>query len=174
MLLERMYEKCDPMVFCHQIRPFYAGSKVVSSAGLRRSVLYDEGQGTGQWMQLPDWSNGQSSLLQLFDMVLGTRYNKNSSPSRRQKGFFFNTRECTPGSHRRFLALLEDVDGNILELCLEHEAEHKWATQQDQGGGGGGDGLWNAYVAATNAMARFRSTHIQIVTRYIALPIRQS
>lgn len=70
-LLDRMFEKCDPMLFYHQLRPFLAGSKNMAAAGLPNGVFYDEGNGIGQWRQLRGGSNGQSSLLQFFDLVLG-------------------------------------------------------------------------------------------------------
>lgn len=70
-LLDRMSEKCDPMVFYHQIRPFLAGTKNMGVAGLPNGVFYDEGDGLGRWRELRGGSNGQSSLIQFFDMVLG-------------------------------------------------------------------------------------------------------
>lgn len=162
-ILERMPEKCDPMTFCHQIRPFYAGSKGVARAGLPRGVFYDEGHGKGQWLQLPGGSNGQSALLQLFDMALGLGYEKRGDPARRQEGYFHNTRECTPGPHRRFLAAVADL-GSIRHLSLEQQTSSR-ATDQEAG-------LREAYTAATEALARFRSKHIQIVTRFVTMPLR--
>lgn len=70
-LLERMTEKCDPMLFYHRLRPFLAGSNNMAAAGLPNGVFYDEGNGMGRWRQLRGGSNGQSSLLQFFDLVLG-------------------------------------------------------------------------------------------------------
>ncbi|CAG9936522.1 unnamed protein product [Clonostachys rosea f. rosea IK726] len=70
-LLERMYEHCDPMVFYHHIRPFLAGSKNMADSGLPKGVFFDEGDGQGEWRQLRGGSNGQSSLIQFFDVVLG-------------------------------------------------------------------------------------------------------
>ncbi len=70
-LLNRMSEKCDPMVFYHQIRPFLAGTKNMGVAGLPNGVFYDEGDGIGHWKKLRGGSNGQSSLIQFFDLILG-------------------------------------------------------------------------------------------------------
>jgi indoleamine 2,3-dioxygenase len=70
-LLDRMSEKCDPMVFYHQIRPFLAGTKNMGAAGLPNGVFYDEGDGIGRWRELRGGSNGQSSLIQFFDLILG-------------------------------------------------------------------------------------------------------
>lgn len=74
ILLQRMYERCDPEVFYHIIRPFLAGSKNMSAAGLPRGVFYDEGDGKGEWRQYSGGSNAQSSLIQFWDAVLGVKH----------------------------------------------------------------------------------------------------
>jgi len=73
-LLERMYEKCAPSVFYNEIRPFLAGSKNMAAAGLPKGVFYDLGDGKGEWHQYSGGSNAQSSLIQLFDIVLGIEH----------------------------------------------------------------------------------------------------
>ena len=74
VLLERMYEKCDPNVFYHQLRPYLAGSKNMASAGLPNGVFYDLGEGKGSWHQYSGGSNAQSSLIQAFDVFLGVEH----------------------------------------------------------------------------------------------------
>lgn len=74
VLLERMYEKCDPEVFYHHIRPSLAGTKNMAHVGLPKGVFYDEGNGKGQWRQNSGGSNAQSSLIQFFDVVLGVEH----------------------------------------------------------------------------------------------------
>jgi len=74
VILERMYEKCDPEVFYHQIRPFLAGSKNMVGAGLPNGVFYEEGNGRGEWRQYSGGSNAQSSLIQFFDVALGVEH----------------------------------------------------------------------------------------------------
>lgn len=162
-ILGRMPEKCDPMTFCHQVRPFYAGSKGMANAGLPRGVFYEDGNGNGQWFQLPGGSNGQSALLQLFDIALGLGYSKSDDPARKREGYYYNTRECTPGPHRRFLALVGE-SGSIRNLCLEQQSE--LTDEQAE--------LREAYKAAVEALALFRSKHIQIVTRFVTMPLRHS
>lgn len=73
-ILNRMYERCDPESFYHKIRPFLAGSKNMSVAGLPNGVFYDEGNGEGKWRQYSGGSNAQSSLIQFFDIVLGVEH----------------------------------------------------------------------------------------------------
>ncbi|KFA72108.1 hypothetical protein S40288_02300 [Stachybotrys chartarum IBT 40288] len=151
-ILERMYERCDPLVFYHQIRPFLAGSKNMGAAGLPRGVLYDEGDGRGEWRQLRGGSNGQSSLIQFFDVVLGVDHRTHGSAG--QKSFHDEVREYMPGPHRRFLTHVARL-GSLRELAQGDAA------------------VRDAYTAATAALSHFRDKHIQIVTRYIIVPSRQ-
>jgi indoleamine 2,3-dioxygenase len=73
-LLDRMHEHCDPYVFYYQLRPFLAGSKNMTAAGLPRGVFYDEGEGEGRWRMYSGGSNAQSSLIQFFDVILGIQH----------------------------------------------------------------------------------------------------
>lgn len=81
ILLDRMYEHCDPYIFYHKIRPFLAGSKNMAAAGLARGVFYDEGEGRGRLRMYSGGSNAQSSLIQFFDLVLGIEH-KSTGESR--------------------------------------------------------------------------------------------
>lgn len=91
LLLDRMYEHCDPLVFYHDIRPFLAGSKNMEAAGLPRGVFYDEGEGRGQWRMYSGGSNAQSSLIQFFDIVLGIEHkamgHSSSAADNKRHGF---------------------------------------------------------------------------------------
>lgn len=73
-LLGRMYESCDPYIFYTRIRPFLAGSKNMSEAGLPHGVKYEDGSGTEVYRQYSGGSNAQSSLIQAFDIVLGVEH----------------------------------------------------------------------------------------------------
>jgi len=78
-LLNRMYDHCKPNVFYHEIRPFLAGSKNMLAAGLPNGVFYGEGNGKGRWHQYSGGSNAQSTLIQLFDVVLGVEHSPTKS-----------------------------------------------------------------------------------------------
>ncbi|KFA46888.1 hypothetical protein S40293_03639 [Stachybotrys chartarum IBT 40293] len=159
-LLQRMYERCDPTVFYHKIRPFLAGSKNMEAAGLPRGIFYDEGGERGEWRSLRGGSNGQSSLIQFFDIVLGVDH---STPIPGQKSFHQEAREYMPGPHRRFLSYVELL-GSIQKLAVAAKLSPDPFQMQ----------LCEAYTAATEALATFRSEHMQIVTRYIILPARSA
>lgn len=162
-LLERMYERCDPMTFYHKIRPFLAGSKNMESAGLPRGVFYDEGDGKGEWRQLRGGSNGQSSLVQFFDIVLGVEHvtSGNNTAKKGERSYHEIVRDYMPGPHSRFLTHIARL-GSIRELALLPP------TTEEQ------HSLRHAFTSATEALGLFRNKHIQIVTRYIILPSRQS
>ncbi|KAM5443158.1 putative indoleamine 2,3-dioxygenase [Microsporum ferrugineum] len=159
-LLTRMYERCDPMTFCHRIRPFYAGSKNMATAGLPRGVFYDAGDGKGEWKKFQGGSNGQSSLIQFFDLVLGIEHNDPAKPKR--ENFHMEARDCMPGPHRRFLQHASKT-GSIQELALSGVP----ASDEQRR-------LKAAYLAATDALSNFRTKHIQIVTRLITLPSKKT
>lgn len=153
-LLDRMYERNDPMTFYHRIRPFLAGSQNMSAAGLPNGVFYDEGNGQGEWRQLRGGSNGQSSLIQFFDIVLGVEHTGHGGAN--QKSFHSEVREYMPGPHRRFLTHVGRM-GSIRELALTSDNSD----------------LKVAFTNTTDALTIFRNKHIQIVTRYITLPSKQ-
>lgn len=168
-LLERMYEECDPMTFYHDIRPLMAGTKNMAAAGLPNGVFYDEGDGKGQWRQLRGGSNGQSSLIQFFDVVLGVDHKGNGAgpgeeekedavPSD-EKSFHAQVREYMPGPHARFLIHVARM-GSIRELTLLPPKTDEQVH------------LRAAYTAAIDALTDFRNKHIRIVTRYIVVPSR--
>ena len=73
-LLERMYERCDPQIYYHDVRPLLSGSKGMASSGLPDGIFFDEGDGRGQWRQYSGGSNGQSSLIQFLDIALGVNH----------------------------------------------------------------------------------------------------
>jgi indoleamine 2,3-dioxygenase len=177
-LLERMYEHCDPLVFYYQIRPFLAGSKNMEVAGLPKGVFYDEGNGKGNWKQLRGGSNGQSSMIQFFDIVLSVKHESegNSSPhsesktrgdkltghgqTAKTKSFHEEVREYMPKGHREFLEHISKRK-SIRDMAMNGPLTRDRAILQF------------AYTTATTALSEFRNKHIQIVTRYIILPSRK-
>ncbi|KAF4988839.1 hypothetical protein FGRMN_9513 [Fusarium graminum] len=161
-LLERMYEKCDPMTFYYKIRPFLAGSKNMEAAGLPNGVFYDEGNGKGEWRHLRGGSNGQSSLVQFFDVVLGVEHitSGNNTAVKGERSYHDIVKDYMPGPHRRFLTHIARM-GSIRELALQTPS----TPEQKR--------LQQTFTAATEALTLFRNKHIQIVTRYIILPSRQ-
>lgn len=167
VLLDRMRDHCDPMVFYHRIRPFLAGSKNMSTAGLPKGLFYDEGDGKGSWQQWRGGSNGQSSLIQFWDVVLGVTHTSEGSNNPHakvgkpeEKSFHEEVREYMPGGHRRFLEHVAR-SGSIRSLAMMPTSgtEHKHMQE--------------AYAAACRTLTEFRTQHLGIVTTYIVIPSRK-
>ncbi|KAE8349670.1 Indoleamine 2,3-dioxygenase [Aspergillus coremiiformis] len=159
-LLERMYEKNQPSVFYHQLRPLLAGSKNMASAGLPNGVFYDIGEGQGRWHQYSGGSNGQSPLIQSIDIFLGVEHSAtgrmrsdDATQPKAKNGYMQEMRNYMPGPHRRFLEMLARVS-NIRAYALSHKPDSP---------------VRDAYNTAVMSLGVFRDSHIQIVTRYIIL-----
>lgn len=175
-LLDRMHERCDPSIFFFQIRPYLAGSKHMAAQGLPNGVFYDEGDGCGEWRQLRGGSNGQSSLIQFFDIVLGVEHTsngcthvpddekQNGGSVSKEDGFHHEVRGYMPGPHRRFLEHVAAMP-SLREFVLEAAQSDTPTDEQRE--------LSAAFEDATKALAAFRNKHLAIVTRYIIIPSRQ-
>ncbi|KAL4922334.1 Indoleamine 2,3-dioxygenase [Aspergillus aurantiobrunneus] len=161
-ILERMYEKCRPAVFFHQLRPYLAGSKNMASAGLPNGLFYDLGEGKGEWRQYSGGSNAQSSLIQTFDIFLGIEHSAMGSPTKAElpksqpsgkTPYIQEMRNYMPGPHRRFLEMLTR-SSNVRQFAM---------------GCNLGSLVRDAYNTAVMSLGSFRDKHIQIVTRYIIM-----
>lgn len=168
-LLQQMYDNCDPYVFYNRIRPYLAGSKNMTDAGLpKEGLLYDDGSGIPIYRQYGGGSNAQSSLIQFFDIVLGVEHRptgvtrseappaaENQSP-KAGHGFIHEMRTYMPGAHRRFL---EDVEA-IANIRQFVDANRDIPS------------LVLAYDACLATLRNMRDKHIQIVSRYIIIQSR--
>ncbi|KAI0384404.1 indoleamine 2,3-dioxygenase [Hypomontagnella monticulosa] len=174
-ILDRMDEKCDPMVFYNQIRPFLAGSKNMAAAGLPNGVLYQDGDGVLSWKQLRGGSNGQSSLIQFFDVVLGVQHTSSGAGTRvgptvaatagkQEPSFHQEVRSYMPPRHKAFLdhvSSKKNLKNSLEDLAIDPA---KSDEQRE---------LWESFQIATKALGDFRNRHLQIVTRYIIIPSKK-
>jgi indoleamine 2,3-dioxygenase len=156
VLLNRMYERCNPDVFYHQIRPFLAGTKNMAKAGLPNGVFYEEEDGKGEWRQNSGGSNAQSSFIQFFDVVLGVEHGPTGGGGGKQV-YLSDMRNYMPGPHRAFLNHMDTVS-NIRQYVMESAS---------------GPDVMDAYNLAVQRLREFRDIHIQIVTKYIVIPSRK-
>lgn len=194
-LLDRMFEKCDPMLFYHQLRPFLAGSKNMAAAGLPNGVFYDEGSGKGQWRQLRGGSNGQSSLLQFFDLVLGIDHAP-TSHHQMPKGNS-DAPKATPGEMNfyeevglrcrlTFMCIIYANEPPVqvrLYMPKPHREFLMRVSRMDKikdfvhsapaFPSPAQQRLSQAYKNAIEAFGNMRQAHIQMVTRYIIVPSRR-
>ncbi|CAG7989456.1 unnamed protein product [Penicillium salamii] len=162
-LLQRMYENCDPYVFYNRIRPYLAGSKNMSDAGLPNGLLYDDGHNP-EYRQYGGGSNAQSSLIQFFDIVLGiehrptgtSRDDKDKPDTKSRNNFIRDMRTYMPGPHRRFLEDIESVS-NIRAFVEARKSD---------------SALCIAYDACLAMLRVLRDKHITMVSRYIIVQSR--
>ncbi|KAG5292378.1 indoleamine 2,3-dioxygenase subfamily [Histoplasma ohiense] len=179
-ILQRMYENCDPHVFYHRVRPFLAGSRNMSDAGLPDGIIYDDGTGSQTRHYYSGGSNAQSSLIQFFDIVLNIEHrptgerkhsekpelstpppdegNSSPTPSTKRHNFILEMRSYMPGPHRRFLEHVASV-ANIRDYILKHRAD---------------TALSAAYDSCLAVLRGMRDKHIQMVSRYIIIKAREA
>ncbi len=168
-IMARLPEQCDPMPFYHDVRPFYAGTKNMESAGLPRGVLYDTGDGKGEWKKFRGGNNGQSSLFPLIDLALGIQRSSRTTAKSRECGDddgaenddHMDILMYMPSEHRNYLADFAQI-WNIHDVI---NAVEDPVTSE---------ALQAAYVQATTALVQFRSKHLQTVSRYIIVPSKKS
>jgi indoleamine 2,3-dioxygenase len=170
VIMQRLFEHCDPHVFYHKVRPFLAGSKNMGDAGLPRGVMFDVGTGATEFRQYGGGSNAQSSLVQFFDIVLGVEHrptgvgrdggaqsdSEGVAPKPRHN-FIQEMRQYMPPDHRRFLEHIGSVS-NIREYVDAHRSDKA---------------LCLAYDASLAMLRDLRDKHIQVVSRYIIVKSRE-
>jgi indoleamine 2,3-dioxygenase len=136
--LERVREWCEPVTYYSRVRPFVTGWPAPG-------VLY-----TGVWdapRRFIGGSAAQSSLLQLFDAVLGVVHA--DAPA----GHYLRmVRDYMPRPQRAFV---EDIEGSTR---VRARAES------------GGAPLRDAYNAALDTLEQFRRAHMQLAHDYILRP----
>ena len=145
--LLKMYEQCDPKVFFVKIRPFQAGSKGLQAfpAGLLYEGVDPEP------MQYHGASAAQSSSVHVFDVFLGGTHTGSDAE------FLQTMRHYMPAKHRDFLEALTRQPSvrEYIKQCKDRD-------------------LIAGYNGAVKALAKFRSEHVILVTRYIVLQKKHS
>ena len=145
--LLKMYEQCDPKVFFVKIRPFQAGSKGLQAfpAGLLYEGVDPEP------MQYHGASAAQSSSVHVFDVFLGGTHTGSDAE------FLQTMRHYMPAKHRDFLEALTHQPSvrEYIKQCKDRD-------------------LIAGYNGAVEALAKFRSEHVILVTRYIVLQKKHS
>ena len=138
--LKRMPEKCRPIIFYVDIRPFQAGSKGLDA--FPEGIIF-EGVDP-QPCQYHGASAGQSSSIHAFDIFFGIKH------SGSEEEFLQAMRSYMPEKHRNFLRLLGEMP-SIRDFCMKS----------------GNTDLVVGFNSAIKEFVRFRSDHLIIVTRYI-------
>lgn len=138
--LKRMNEKCQPVTFYLDIRPFQAGSKGLDA--FPEGIIY-EGV-SPEPKQFHGASAGQSSIVHTFDIFLGTKH------SGSDKQFLDAMLQYMPVGHKKFLEMLQQAP-SVRDYCKRSR----------------NDDLITSYNCAVQEFTEFRTDHVILVTRYI-------
>ncbi|KAI8326163.1 indoleamine 2,3-dioxygenase alpha/beta type [Martensiomyces pterosporus] len=201
VLLERMYERCDPYVFYWKIREFLAGWENMAEAGLPYGVLY-EGVDDTDTFSLDNWqslirrfrkyaggSAAQTPLLQAFDIALGIKHYPTGDRGKQTtvndaRLRLANAGVPEPPKANSYLVRMRDYMPGGHRRFLEDLAatctirEYVLLACSDAVLQRGMDSdprvaLRVAYNRCVDLMKEFRDKHIMIVTRYIIMQAKK-
>ena len=143
-IFDRMPEQCDPYIYFRRVRPYIHGWK--DNPALGAGVVY---QGVerldGQPQAYRGQTGSQSSIVPSMDALLGVGHAADPL-----KAYLDELHIYRPTGHRRFI---EDV-----------RAASKLRSFVS---GAGNKGLTDAYNGAIQAVAAFRSRHLEYAASYI-------
>jgi indoleamine 2,3-dioxygenase len=166
----KMFEKCDPTIFYHKLRPFLNGSKNNSLAPqgvllqmnittqdaeeqrIARSVPHELKEKYSSPTFYHGGSAGQSSLIASIDTFFAVEHTGPES-----KPFMNAMREYMPKPHRSLLEVL-DRNRHVLKDYINENRDKPELTE--------------VYNKCVEQFTEFRSKHLQIVARYIVNPAR--
>jgi indoleamine 2,3-dioxygenase len=150
-LFDRMPEQCDPYIYFRRVRPYIHGWK--DNPALGAGVVY---QGVARFAGAPQAFRGQtgsqSSIVPSMDALLGVGHA--ADPLRT---YLDELHIYRPPGHRRFI---DDVRAASGVRGFVAGAGHR--------------GLTEAYNAAVQAVADFRSRHLEYAASYIHSQGRKS
>ena len=136
--LLRIYEKCEPFIFYHRIRPFLTGWD-------KTGIVFEDVSETP--LKLHGGSAAQSSLIQAYDAALGIEHlHPETAP------FLTLMREYMPPKHRRFVEELAKGD-SVYDFVQSHKA----ASPQ----------LAKVFNQCIDELDEFRRAHMEVAVRYV-------
>ena len=138
--LARMFEKCKPVAFYTEIRPFQAGTKGLD---VLPEGIYFKGVDSKP-RQFHGASAGQTAAIHTFDIFLGVKH------SGSEEDFLVTMRTHMPQKHEQFLDRLAAMPA-IRDYCKNS----------------GQISLIESYNMAVEEFVKFRSDHVILVARYI-------
>jgi indoleamine 2,3-dioxygenase len=143
-LFDRMPDRCDPYIYFRRVRPYIHGWK--DNPALDGGVVYE---GVDRYKGVPQAFRGQtgsqSSIVPSMDALLGVGHA--AGPLR---AYLDELHIYRPPGHRRFI---DTVRAQSRVRDFAKQAGHK--------------GLTDAYNAAVQAVADFRSRHLEYAASYI-------
>jgi len=139
--------KCDPKIFWNQLRIYLGGT---ADPSLFPDGLEFESSG-GSMQRNQGGSAAQSSLIQLYDAVLGVVH-----VSAHTRRFLLSMRDYMPQPHRQ---LLEDMEAT--------SRVRDYVMMRCSNNGSSDNEMMLAFEACINSLTNFRKYHYYIVQRYI-------
>ena len=141
--IQKMYNECAPSFFFNQLRPFFAGSRNISS--FPDGLVFEGVQ--LEPIKYNGASAAQSSTLQVFDVLLGVKHSGTT------KEFLEQQRWYMPREHRQFLLKLESYPP-LRNFVLSSN----------------NSSLKEAFDSCALQLRELRDKHVVLVTRYIVTP----
>ncbi|WP_298195174.1 indoleamine 2,3-dioxygenase [Novosphingobium sp.] len=143
-IFDRMPEQCDPYIYFRRVRPYIHGWK--DNPALGAGVVYEGVKRLGGLPQAYRGQTGsQSSIVPSMDALLGVGHAADPL-----KAYLDELHIYRPTGHRRFI---EDVRRASTLRGFVSRTGHK--------------GLTDAYNGAVQAVADFRSRHLEYAASYI-------
>ncbi|MEI6643881.1 MAG: indoleamine 2,3-dioxygenase [Novosphingobium sp.] len=143
-IFDRMPEQCDPYIYFRRVRPYIHGWK--DNPALGAGLVYEGVERLGGRPQAYRGQTGsQSSIVPSMDALLGVGHAADPL-----KAYLDELHIYRPTGHRRFI---EDVRAASTLRGFVSRTGHK--------------GLTDAYNAAVQAVADFRSRHLEYAASYI-------
>jgi len=143
-IFHRMPEQCDPYMYFQRVRPYIHGWK--DNPALGEGVIYE---GVARYMGRPQAFRGQtgsqSSIVPAMDALLGVGHA--ADPLR---AYLDELHIYRPPAHRRFIDDVRATSG--VRAFVSRAADR---------------GLTEAYNGAIQAVADFRSLHLEYAASYI-------
>ncbi|MEO1656730.1 MAG: indoleamine 2,3-dioxygenase [Pseudomonadota bacterium] len=143
-IFDRMPERCDPYIYFERVRPYIHGWK--DNPALPDGVIYEGVERYGSKGQAFRGQTGsQSSIVPSMDALLGVGHAADPL-----KAFLDQLHAYRPVGHRRFI---DDVRGASTLRAFTQRTDHR--------------GLKDAYNANVQAVADFRTRHLEYAASYI-------
>ena len=143
-IFDRMPERCDPYVYFERVRPYIHGWK--DNPALPKGIIYEGVEKYGTQAQAFRGQTGsQSSIVPSMDALLGIGHAADPL-----KAYLDQLHIYRPPAHRRFI---DDIRAQSRLRGFVVRAGHK--------------GLAEAYNANVQAIADFRTRHLEYAASYI-------
>lgn len=142
-IFDRMPERCDPYIYFERVRPYIHGWR--DNPALPDGVIYEGTRYGAQGQAFRGQTGSQSSIVPAMDALCGVGHAMDP-----MKEFLDQLHIYRPPSHRAFI---DDLRAQSTLRAFSTRAGQR--------------GLTEAYNANLQAMARFRTKHLEYAASYI-------